>query len=81
MAAQNAALFIPAYEAGEVDPLGCRALLVIRSSWRDGDAALALRYTELRLLHPGDLDAFLRSLVTVVVVGVDSPAATHCPAP
>lgn len=80
MVARNAPLFIAAYEAGEVDPLGCRALLVMRSTWRDGDAALALRYTELRLLRPSELDTFLGSLVTVAIVAVDSPAATNCPA-
>jgi hypothetical protein len=81
MVQQNARLFVAHYEAADVDPLGCRALLRLQSRWRDGDAALALRYTEVRLFRPREMDDFLHSILTVTLVAVDTPGATHCPAP
>ncbi len=73
---QKALFFLDQY-----DPAGCQARLTIRRSDISatmGPFGLSRRYWYYRFIRPSEMDAFLRSLVTLQLMPINAPEATHC---
>lgn len=76
---EQGAFFSDRYNLAHLVPHGCEVdMTITRTSGAGSSAQTALMYTFDRLLQPGRLDSYVRSLVTIQIVPVTSALASSC---